>query len=250
MKQSSKSAATAAFTLLEITVVLVIIGLLIAIAIPGAKSLLKHGQITNVTGTAASLDKAVLGLVTKSGGPAYPPITSSSAAAAFPLTGTLGGANGSTLTAACTLDNVLITEGLLQSPINVNIGTTGATPTGSHPMIWNPGTNTFSTVGDVAPDFNYSGQPHSFCALSTTNVPGTDGTNYLLDNSGTNLAANTRVVTFVIPNVAIADAAAIADKRDNITNASTVGANTTGTVTYAAPNAAGLTTVYIHIAHY
>ena len=127
------------------------------------------------------------------------------------------------------------------------------TPTGTmaHPLLWSPTGNYFYCNPDAAPDFNYTLVPHLMCQLSTTNVPGTDGTNFYLDASLTPLPTNSRVVCLMIPGVLGSDAAQLSNQYDNKNTSTATAAVTTGRVAYAVPNATtGLTTVYMYVANY
>lgn len=242
------------FTLIEILAALTIIAIVISISAVGLNKARKVAALTNVAGTVQHVQAALQQFVAKPGGLGYPPITSATAATAFPLSGaTLSAASGATISAAATLDAVLLTERYLESPINVGLGSAVNVPTGAmlHPLLWNPANNYFYCQPDAAPDFNYTAMPHLICQLSTTNVPGTDGSNFYLDASQTALATNSRVVCLMIPGVQGTDAAALSNKLDNRSTASATAANTLGQVAYLAPNATtGLTTVYVYIANF
>jgi len=242
------------FTLIEILGVLAIIGLIAGIAVVGVNRGRKSAAITNVIGTAHHVQSALQQFVQKPGGLGYPPVTSAAATSAFVLNGTnLNAASAATISNACTLDGVLLTERFLESPINVGLGSANNQPTGTmaHPLLWSPTGNYFYCNPDSAPDFNYSNVPHLICHLSTTNVPGVDGSNFYLDPSLTPLAANTRVVCLMIPGVLGQDAATLSNQMDNKTTASATAANTLGRVTYAAPSVpSGLTTVYIYVQNF
>jgi hypothetical protein len=192
--------------------------------------------------------------VQKAGGLGYPPVTSATATTAFVLNGTaLSAASAATISNAATLDSVLLTERFLESPVNVGIGSSNNQPTGTmaHPLLWSPSSNYFYCQPDAAPDFNYSNVPHLICQLSTTNVPGTDGSNFYLDASQTAIPTNSRVVCLMIPGVLGQDAATLSNQMDNKTTASATAANTLGRVTYAAPSApSGLTTIYVYVANF
>ena len=251
-KQNLKSSQ--GFTLVEILGVLAIIGLIAGIVAVGFNKGRKAAAITNVIGTAQHVESALQQFVQKPGGLGYPPVTSSATASAFVLSGTnLSAASAATISSAATLDSVLLTERFLESPVNVGLGSANNQPTGTmlHPLLWSPTGNYFYCNPDSAPDFNYSNVPHLICQLSTTNVPGVDGSNFYLDASQTALAANTRVVCLMIPGVLGQDAATLSNQMDNKTTASATAANTLGRVTYAAPSApSGLTTVYVYIGNF
>lgn len=253
-RKHRKSKRTQAFTLLEVLGVLGVIGLIAGIVALGVNKARKSGAITNVIGTAQHVQSALQQFVQKPGGLGYPPITNSTTTTAFVLNGALlSAASATTISNACTLDSVLLAERFMESPVNVGLGSANNQPTGAmtHPLLWSPSNNYFYCNPDAAPDFNYSNVPHIECQMSTTNVPGTDGTNFYLDASQTPLPSNSRVVCLMIPGVQGTDAAALENQMDNKTTALATAANTIGRVAYAAPNAAtGQTTVYIYIANF
>ena len=251
-KQNLKSSQ--GFTLVEILGVLAIIGLIAGIVAVGVNKGRKAAAITNVIGTVQHVQSALQQFVQKAGGLGYPPVTSAAAATAFVLNGTaLNAASAATISNAATLDSVLLTERFLESPVNVGLGSANNQPTGAmaHPLLWSPTSNYFYCNPDSAPDFSYANVPHLICQLSTTNVPGTDGSNFYLDASQTAIPTNSRVVCLMIPGVLGQDAAALSNQMDNKTTASATAANTLGRVTYAAPSApSGLTTVYVYVANF
>jgi hypothetical protein len=210
--------------------------------------------MTNVIGTVQHVQSALQQFVQKPGGLGYPPITNAASTSAFNLNGSaLGAASASTISNACILDNVLLAERFMESPVAVGLGSANNAPTGTmtHPLLWSATGNYFYCNPDAAPDFNYSAVPHLMCQLSTASTPGTDGTNFFLDASQSALPTNARVVCLMIPGVQGTDAAALANQMDNKTTASATAANTVGRVTYAAPGATtGTTTIYVYIAHF
>jgi prepilin-type N-terminal cleavage/methylation domain-containing protein len=242
------------FTLVEILGVLAIIGLIAGIVAVGVNKGRKAAAITNVIGTVQHVQSALQQFVQKPGGLGYPPVTSAATTAGFVLNGTsLSAASASAISNAATLDSILLTERFLESPVNVGLGSANNQPTGAmaHPLLWSPTGNYFYCNPDSAPDFNYSNVPHIICQLSTTNVPGTDGSNFYLDASLTAIPTNSRVVCLMIPGVLGQDAATLSNQMDNKTTASATAANTLGRVTYVAPSApSGLTTVYIYVANF
>lgn len=251
-KQNLKSSQ--GFTLVEILGVLAIIGLIAGIALVGVNKGRRAAAITNVIGTVQHVQSALQQFAQKPGGLGYPPVTSATSTTAFVLNGTaLSAATAATISNAATLDSVLLTERFLESAINVGLGSSNNQPSGTmlHPLLWSPTSNYFYCSPDAAPDFNYSTVAHLICQLSTTNVPGTDGSNFYLDPSLTALAANTRVVCLMIPGVLGQDAATLSNQMDNKSTASATAANTLGRVTYAAPSVpSGLTTVYVYVGSY
>ena len=252
--KTRKIQSTAGFTLLEILGVLAIIGVLAAIAVVGVNKGRKAGSVTNAIGTVSHVQSALQGFLQKPGGLGYIPLTNAAAAASFNLSGTnLQAASAATISKACTLDTVLLTERYLESPVALGLGSANNAPSGTqaHPLLWSTTGNYFYCNPDAAPDFDYTLVPHLMCQLSTTNVPGTDGTNFYLDASLTALPTNSRVVCLMIPGVLGSDAALLSTQYDNKSTSTATAAVTAGRVTYAAPSVTtGLTTVYIYVANY
>src|SRR5580658_6498596 len=134
------------FTLLEILGVLAIIGLIAGIVAVGVNKGRKSAGITNVIGTAQHVQSALQQFVQKPGGLGYPPVTSAAATSSFVLSGTnLSAATAATISNACTLDSVLLTERFLESPVNIGLGSANNQPTGTmlHPLLWSPTGNYF-----------------------------------------------------------------------------------------------------------
>ena len=239
--KTRKIQSTAGFTLLEILGVLAIIGVLAAIAVVGVNKGRKAGSVTNAIGTVSHVQSALQGFLQKPGGLGSIPLTNAGAAASFNLSGTnLQAASAATISKACTLDTVLLTERYLESPVALGLGSANNAPSGTqaHPLLWSTTGNYFYCNPDAAPDFDYTLVPHLMCQLSTTNVPGTDGTNFYLD-------------CLMIPGVLGSDAALLSNQYDNKSTSTATAAVTAGRVTYAAPSVTtGLTTVYIYVANY
>ena len=250
-KHALKRKHNSGMTLAEVMGVAAISAAVLGVVIT---AVVKARQSTAYKNVPALIDQAKSAIMTatqKPGGLAYPPLTYETATGAIPTTGALlGAASASVVSNAATLDNALLSEGVLDKPINLDFGTRTNTPNGSNtaPLLWNPATHTFYCSPDAAPTQDYSSMTRLICAMSTTNAPGTDGTNYYLDNSGTSLPTSTRVVTLVIPGVGINDAITCANYINNSATATVTG-NTAGPATYGAP-VNGVVTMYCHVTHY
>jgi competence protein ComGC len=238
-------------TLVETLGVMAIIAAALAITIT---SVIKSRQATAYKNVPALVDQIKAGLMTftqKTGGMAYPPLTYETATGGIPTTGALlGAATAAVVSKAATIDTVLLAEGIIDKPISLDFGSKVNVPNGSStaPLLWNAATNSFYCNPDAAPTQDFTPMTHIQCAMSTTNAPGTDGTNFYLDNSNTSLPTSTRVVALIIPGVTTNDAIALANYVNNSTSATATG-NTSGPVTYGTPTN-GTVTVYYHVAHY
>jgi len=253
MKMNDKQGNSAGFTLIEIMAAAAIAAAAVAAVVVGVVKAQHTAAIRNVPIVIQEVKTGLATLTQKVGGSPYPPITNAPATSSIPTSGALlGAATASAVSAAATIDNVLLTEGDMDRPIHISVGSANNTPAGAGtaPLLWNTTTNTFYCSPDAAPNVDYTQMTRVICSLSTTDVPGTDGSNYYTTNAGTSLNANTRVVTLVIPGVSATDAADIANLVNNSSTAVSSTANTTGSVTYAAPNSAGTTTLYCLVAQY
>lgn len=236
-----------AFTLVEILVALGIGVLIVGVLIANYAGAFQTATYKNVPQAMGEIDTGLVQFVQQTGGNPYPPITLSATATNIPTSGTLcSAATAAALSNAATIDNVLVTAGFTKSVTATKFGTEGA-PTGAVPLLWNTTSQTFYCNPDAAPSASYAAVGRTVCQLSTANVPGTDGTNFYLDNSTIGIPLNTRVVCHIFPNVPGTQAAALANLVNNNTLATATTANTQGKVAYAVPNAAGLTTVYYYI---
>ena len=253
MKMNDRRGNSAGFTLIEIMAAAAIAAASIAAIVVATVKAQHRSAIRDVPTLVQQVQTALVTYTQKVGGSPYPPITNAPATSSIPTTGALlGAAAPATVSAAATIDNVLLTEGVMEKAIHLAIGSANNTPAGAGtaPLLWNTTTNTFYCNPDAAPNQDFTLVPRVICSLSTANVPGTDGTNYYTANSGTSLPANTRVVTLVIPGVSATDAADCANFVNNTSTATSSAANTLGRVTYAAPNAAGQVTLYCLVATY
>lgn len=253
MKRNDKRGKSAGFTLIEIMAAAAIAAASIAAIVVATVKAQHRSAIRDVPTVIQQVQTALVTFTQKVGGSPYPPITNAPATSSIPTTGPLlGAAPAATVSAAATIDNVLLTEGVMEKAIHLAIGSANNTPAGAGtaPLLWSTTTNTFYCNPDAVPNQDFTLVPRVICSLSTTNVPGTDGTNYYTNSSATSLPANTRVVTLVIPGVSAADAADCANYINNTSTATSAAANTLGRVTYAAPNAAGQVTLYCLVATY
>jgi prepilin-type N-terminal cleavage/methylation domain-containing protein len=237
---------TKGFTLVEIMIVVVIIGLLLSIVIPAANNAIQAAVITNIRGNLRSQQTAItsyLKLTTSNG---LIPITRATTIAGLPLEGTTIGSDANTVSNALTLDRVLLTEHIIEEPFKYGIGISNTTPTGSNIAQWNPITAKFFTAAAAA-DQTYVATPHMECTLSNTTVPSdANGANFMLDGFN-NLPANSRVAYLVIPNCTLSKAAAVANSINGNTAATTTASCNSGIVVYKFTAGSSTTTLYCYI---
>jgi prepilin-type N-terminal cleavage/methylation domain-containing protein len=233
------------FTLVEIMVVVVIIGILLTIGLNAYGDALRRGRITSVSGTEQSLKTAVMQYLTKPGSLGVIPLTEGTIPASqFSGTGT----TSANVALASSLDQVLLAEGLLTNPLSVKMGPQTSTVSGIG-TTWNTSTGTFTAT--AAPTADRSAITRLEAQLSTSTLPSTAaGSNFMLDGVN-NLPTNTRVAALVIPNVPAEDAYQLSLTVDgsSLTGASNAVADSLGAVVYAAPTN-GVTTVYAYVLHY
>jgi prepilin-type N-terminal cleavage/methylation domain-containing protein len=242
---------TKGFTLIEILVVVVIIGLILGIGIPAYMKASKNGEITTTLATANNMKTAVYQFCKSDGGPGFPPVTESAVAGSFVTTAGIAGSSAEALSKATSLDRLMLAAKFLERPIVCGLVPNRA-PTGTIFTTWNAAQNAIDAT--AAPDGDLSDCVRIECMFgNAADNPGA-GTNYRVDGI-TNVEAGSRIVSLVIPGVTSKDAAALANKamntKEGAANAAVANAaNVNGTVTYAAPGANGLTTVYIFIGEY
>lgn len=211
----------AGFSLVEMIGVLAIIAILAVVIVPKVFSTIASARITNAAGSVTALKSTVTEFAGKFG--------------TIPTT-----------VAASRLDDLFLTAGMLDGRFVVKIGTQPANP----PIVgatWSNPTGTWVAAGGA----NQNTQSRVICLVSNATVPSAaNGANYML-NGVTNLPAGSRVVSAVIVNATGNEARELSLKLDGeaYTSATALLADAAGKVVYAAPNAAGLTTAYIYLAH-
>ncbi len=219
--QSQTAQGHSGFSLVEMIGVLAIIAILAVVIVPKVFSTIASSRITNAAGSVTSLKSTVTEFAGKYG--------------TVPTT-----------VAASRLDDLFLTAGMLESRFVVKIGTQPANP----PLVgaaWTNAAGTWTAAGGVS----QATQSRVISLVSNVTAPSAaNGANYQLDGA-TDLPAGSRVVSAVIVNVLGTEARELSLKLDGdaYTAATAVLADNAGKVVYAAPNGAGLTTVYIYLAH-
>jgi len=237
------------FSLIEILVAVLIAGLIIGSALVGVTYARRTGAIKSVRSAVESAAQAVTLYLQRPAASGVVPLTESAAAAAFTVSNA-GTADATALSNAARLDTVLLAEGVMAKPLTIGLGRSQKSPTGTIALNWDSATQAWLGTG-AAPDLNYALMARLECRLTTpaTAPSAAAGGNFRIDGV-TNLPTGSRVQYLVIPNVQASEAAEIANEMGGMTSASTLAANDTGPVAYAAPDAStGLTTLYIYVSH-
>ncbi|MDX2186328.1 MAG: hypothetical protein SFV32_05310 [Opitutaceae bacterium] len=222
MKKSSpfrRKHLTLGFSLVEMIGVLAIIAILAVVIVPRVFSTIASSRVTNAIGSLNSIKSSVNEFAGRYG--------------AVPVTN-----------ANSRIDDLLLSAGFLESRFNIKIGTPPSNPVVAG-ATWAYNNGTWTATGGS----NQNTQSKIICLTSTNAAPGT-GANYRLDGTN-NLPTGARVVSAVIPGVAGTDARELSARLDGdaLSQATATTADIAGKVVYAAPNAAGTTTVYVYIAH-
>lgn len=200
--------------------VLAIIAVLAVIIVPKVFSTIASARITSAASSVGAIKSAIAEFAGKYG--------------TIPLTN-----NNSRI------DDLLFSDGLMESRFTVKIGTQPSNPpiTGA---TWTRASGAWTAAGGAT----QTTQSRIICQTSTTNTPATArGTNYQLSGV-VDLPTGARVVSAVLVNVTSNEAREVSLRIDGESASQALGvADGLGKVVYAAPSAAGLTTVYIYIAH-
>jgi len=265
MKPSSSSLPPrprrSAFTLVEILAVLAVIAAIIAIGVPAVAKVLQTGRVRNAEGTAAVVKSALMQYLSKPGSPGTFPVTEGTGAALTAEYTGSGSPSAAAVGAAATLDNVLLTEGVLDRPISLRIGAQNAVATGSsNGFAWTPLTQSFT--GASAPTLTYAALSRVECAVSDgVNNPGLTGQTAGSAACAFDLAANgnlvptgSRVAYLILKSVPNADAYQLALDVDgagllqNTAAAPAAADQSEGPVVYAKDAAAaGFVDVYYYL---
>lgn len=264
MKRNSQHphrSANSGFTLVEILAVLAVIAAIIAIGVPAIAKVLQNGRVRNAEGTASVLKSAITQYLSKPGNLGTLPVTETTAgtlpAAEFVNTA----ANTAAAGPAATLDNMLLTEGVLERPINLRIGVQNATSgtSGATQLLWSTSTEQYSNA--AAPTANYTTVSRAEVGISDGATIPSLGTNsaacaFNLNGDGATLIANgSRVAYLILKNVPDADAYTLALDVDgqpliqNTANTPATAAQTKGPVVYAA-DGTGATNGYVDVYYY
>lgn len=253
--------ATGGFTLVEILAVLAVIAAIIAIGVPAISKVLQNGRVRNAEGTASVLKSAITEYLSKPGNLGTLPVTETTAGTLPASEFVNTAANTAAAGPAATLDNMLLTEGALERPMNLRIGVQNATSgtSGATQLIWSTSTEQYSNA--AAPTANYTTVSRAEVGISDGATIPSLGTNsaacsFNLNGDGSTLIPNgSRVAYLLIRNVPDADAFMLALDVDgqpliqNTANTPATAAQTKGPVVYAA-DGTGATNGYVDVYYY
>jgi len=210
----------AGFTLIEMIGVLAIIALLAVAIVPKVFATLGSSRVTSAVSSVAALQSATADFAGKYG--------------SFPVT-----------TATSRIDDLLMTAGYLDNRFTAKIGTPPPNPAVAG-AAWTYAAGVWTASGGSS----QAAQSRAICVASSAAAPSAAaGANYQLDGA-TNLPTGVHVLSAVFVNVTAAQARqlSLAIDGDALSAANTTSADAAGKVVYAAPNGAGLTTVYVYLA--
>jgi len=208
------------FSLIEMIGVLAIIAIIAVVIVPRVFATISGSRVTSAVSSLTAVQSAAADFAGKYG--------------TIPVT-----------TANNRIDDLLMTAGYLDNRFTVKIGTPPPNPQVAG------GTWTYAAgVWTAAGGASQAAQSRIISLAATAAAPDTaNGSNYMLDGV-TNLPAGSNVLSAVFVNVTGAQARQLSLDIDGdaMSAPDTVSADNTGKVVYAAPNGAGLTTVYVYLA--
>jgi len=266
MKSSStsvtRSAAIAAFTLIESLAILAVIAAIIAAGVPAVGKVMQSARVRNAEGTASIVRSALVQYQGKPGATGTIPLTEgSSATLTAEYTGT-GTPTAAQVAAAATLDNILLSEGFLERPLALRMGLQTGTITGTaNGFAWVPATQSFT--GTAAPTISYASVSRAECSVSdgvsnpglTGQALGSAACAFTLSGTGSAIASGAHVAYLIIKSVPDADAYQLALDVDGTALISNTAATpaasdqTMGAVVYAKDGGStGFVDVYYYLA--
>jgi len=220
MQSLRRSARLSAFSLIEMIGVLAIIAILAVVIVPKVFATISSSRVTGAVSSVGAIQSAAADFTGKYG--TVPTTTNNSR-----------------------IDDLLLSSGFLDGRFVVKVGAPPSNPPVAG-ATWTYANSAWTAAGGSS----QAAQSRIICVTSNTTTPSSAaGANYQLDGV-TNLPAGSRVISAVLVNVTAADALSLSQKidGDGYSAADTTTADSSGKVVYAAPNGAGLTTVYIYIA--
>lgn len=211
----------AGFSLVEMIGVLAIIAILAVVIVPKVFSTIASSRVTHAVGSVTSVKAAVTEFAGKYG--------------TVPV---CWGANR--------LDDLLVTAGMLESRLTFKIGTQPPNPLVAGGT-WTYASGAWTATGGATQNAQSRAIARNFVAGAPSTAA---GQNFQLDGV-TDLPAGSRIISVAIDSVRAADALELSRRIDgeSLSAADTATADNAGKVVYATPTAAGITDVYIYVAH-
>jgi hypothetical protein len=201
--------------------VLAIIAILAVVIVPKVFSTIASSRVTSAIGSVTSLKAAVTEFAGKYG--------------TVPVTA-----------AAQRIDDLLVAANMLESRFAVKIGAQQSA-TSNAAATWAYTNGAWAATGGST----QAQLSRVICLNSTTTAPSTaNGANYQLDGA-TDLPSGSRVISAVLYNIRASEALELSQRIDGdvMSAADTATADADGKVVYNTPNAQGLTTAYVYVAH-
>ncbi len=221
LRNPSRTGNHSGFSLVEMIGVLAIIAILAVVIVPKVFATIASARVTNAVSSITSLKSTASEFAGKYG--------------TIPTT-----------TANSRIDDLFLAAGMLESRFSAKIGTQPAIPPIAS-STWAYASSAWTATGGAS----QATQSRIICLTSNATAPSTAaGANYQLDGAN-NLPAGSRVLSAVLVNVTGGEAWELSKRIDGdvYSAASATVVDNAGKVVYAAPNGAGLTTVYVYIAN-
>lgn len=211
----------AGFSLVEMIGVLAIIAILAVVIVPKVFSTIASSRVTHAIGSVTSVKAAVTEFAGKYG--------------------TVPVAFG-----APRLDDLLVTAGMLENRLTFKIGVQPPNPLVAG-ATWTYASGAWTSAGGTTQNGQSRAIARNFVALAPSAAL---GQNFRLDGV-TDLPAGSRVISVSLDSVRGLEALDLSQRIDgeSLSAANATTADDLGKVTYAAPSAAGITDVYIYVAH-
>jgi prepilin-type N-terminal cleavage/methylation domain-containing protein len=256
----NKNRSHQGFTQIEIGVVLAIIGVLAAIAIPSVSYMLRRSRVQSLVGTLPTLKGYVAALASSAASGGTIPVTEGGAP---PRTGAaLVGQDATLVANAARLDMAIVSVGIADKLVTFGIGNQSQVPTGTgSDLQWSTklrafymddGSGGVSATATATRDWSNCSRIEARVSAPGTLPSVAAGANFRL-NGTANLSLNTVVAYICLKDVPYKDAIELSKalNGEDLTTASeeTTTAQDNGPVVFTAPIAGAVTDVYVYISH-